>query len=139
MRYDGGHCLKHLDEHAFALIQSWQGQGLLLPLCPEVAGGLPVPRPGAEILGERVITQAGVDVTSAFAVGANKALDLCRLHRIQYAILKQGSPSCGNTLVNDGSFQKVKVQGSGITASFLKQHGIQVFNETELKALAVLL
>ncbi len=139
MRYDGGDCLNYLDKQGLTLIRAWQEQGILLPLCPEVAGGLPVPRPAAEILGERVITQAGVDVTSAFAVGANKALDLCRLHRIQYAILKQGSPSCGNTLVNDGSFQKVKVQGSGITASFLKQHGIQIFNESELHALAVLL
>ncbi len=135
VRYDGGHCLKHLDEHGFALIQSWQAQGLLLPLCPEVSGGLPVPRPAAEILGNSVRTREGVDVTAAFKAGANKALALCQQHQIQYAILKQGSPSCGNFLINDGSFQSVKIQGTGITASLLQRHGIQVFNETELPVL----
>jgi len=98
-----------------------------------------VPRPSAEIVGDTVKTRDGVDVTAAFKAGANKALDLCQQYRIQYAILKQGSPSCGNALIHDGSFCNIKVEGEGMTAKLLRDNGIQVFNELELKALATLL
>jgi len=132
VRYDGGDCCHHLNKQAAILLQQWQQQGLLLPLCPEVSGGLPVPRPAAEIVGDKVVTQAGEDVSHAFRMGAEKALALCQQYQIQYAILKQGSPSCGNSLVNDGTFSKTKVRGQGITAGLLTAHHIQVFNETEL-------
>jgi len=136
VRYDAKDCLKHWDDESLKLVLSWQEQGLLLALCPEVSGGLPVPRPAAEIVGDTVQTRDGVDVTAAFKAGANKALDLCQQHQVQYAILKQGSPSCGNSLINDGSFAQTKVVGEGITAKLLRANGIQVFNETELFGLA---
>jgi len=133
VRYDGGSCLQHLDALSKQRIQQWQAQGLLLALCPEVSGGLPVPRPAAEIQGNRVATKAGEDVTQAFERGAAQALELCQQHQIQIAILKQGSPSCGNSLINDGSFQKEKIAGMGITAKRLHAHGIQVYNEHEIQ------
>jgi uncharacterized protein YbbK (DUF523 family) len=132
VRYDGGDCLGRFDKNALDLLQSWQQSGWLLPLCPEVAGGLAVPRPAAEIIGEKVMTNANEDVTHAFIAGAQKALHLCLEYNLKLAILKQGSPSCGNTLINDGSFSGQKIQGQGITARLLLEHGIQVFNEAEL-------
>ena len=136
MRYDAKDCLKHWDDESLKLIKAWQSQGLLLALCPEVSGGLSVPRPAAEIQGKHVRTLAGEDVTSAFAFGAQCALNLCKQNDIQYAILKQGSPSCGNSRINDGSFAQTKVMGEGVTAKLLRANGIQVFNETELFGLA---
>jgi len=138
VRYDGGDCAHHLNKNSNMLLQQWQQEGLLLPLCPEVAGGLPVPRPAAEIVGDKVMTQAGEDVTQAFRIGAEKALALCQQYHIQYAILKQGSPSCGNSLINDGCFSKTKIQGQGVTARLLIAHGIHVFNEEELFKLQAL-
>ncbi len=132
VRYDGGSCAQCLNDVGKQRIQQWQAQGLLLPLCPEVAGGLSVPRPAAEICGELIQTQAGEDVTGAFHAGAAKALDLCKTHHIHTAILKQGSPSCGNSLINDGSFTKTKIEGQGITARLLIEHGVTVFNELEI-------
>jgi len=139
VRYDGGDCCHHLNKKSAMLLQQWQQEGLLLPLCPEVSGGLPVPRPAAEIVGDKVVTQAGEDVSQGFRMGAEIALALCQQYQIQYAILKQGSPSCGNSLVNDGTFSKTKVEGQGITARLLIAHQIQVFNEKELLQLEALL
>jgi len=139
VRYDGGSCCKHVSKEHQQLLTLWQKKGWLLPLCPEVAGGLTVPRPAAEIQGERVKTNMNVDVTEAFSVGANKALKLCLQHNISFALLKQGSPSCGNSLINDGTFASTKVEGMGITARLLHAHGIQVFNESEISSLNQLL
>ncbi|MDQ6989116.1 MAG: DUF523 domain-containing protein [Mariprofundaceae bacterium] len=132
VRYDGGDCLHHLNPQTQQQLKTWQQQGILLPLCPEVAGGLPVPRPAAEIQGDKVKTQAGIDVSIAFEAGAQRALALCQQYNIHIAILKQGSPSCGNTLINDGSFAKKKIAGQGKTAMLLQQHGVLVYNEMQL-------
>ncbi len=132
MRYDGGDCMHHVDEKAKLQLQKWQKQGILLALCPEVAGGLPIPRPAAEIQGKRVKTSAGEDVTASFQAGARRAWVLCQQHDIQLAILKQGSPSCGNSQINDGSFCHHKIKGEGITAQFLRERGVLVLNEHQL-------
>ncbi len=139
MRYDGGACFDRLHDEVKQQILAWQGQGLLEELCPEVAGGLGVPRPAAEIQGAKVVTQSGEDVTRAFVRGAQQALAICQQLQIKLALLKQGSPSCGNSLVNDGTFTKTKIEGQGLTAQLLMQHGIRVFNELELPQLCVAL
>ena len=70
------------------IIIDWFNQGRLISVCPEVTGGLPIPRPAAELQPNGiVITNIGADVTSAFEKGANIALDLCRKHQIKMAIL----------------------------------------------------
>jgi len=139
VRYDGGACFNRLHDAAKQQILAWQAQGLLEELCPEVAGGLGVPRPAAEIKGTMVVTQGGADVTQAFAGGAQQALVICQQLQIKLALLKQGSPSCGNSLVNDGTFTKTKIEGQGLTAQLLMQHGIRVFNELELPQLRAVL
>ncbi|WP_252092314.1 DUF523 domain-containing protein [Pseudomonas sp. MWU13-3659] len=136
VRYDG-RASGHPD-----LLQRWQAEGRVVPLCPEVAGGLPTPRPPAEIPGgqggavldgqAQVVTVAGEDVSEAFLVGARQALALVRRHGITVAVLKSGSPSCGNRLTYDGSFTGVKVAGEGVTTALLRREGVLVFSELEL-------
>ncbi|MDK8263768.1 DUF523 domain-containing protein [Pseudomonas oryzihabitans] len=137
VRYDGG------AHGPFDLLAVWQAQGRIVPLCPEVAGGLPTPRPPAEIPGGQggavldgrlpVVTDSGEDVTRAFVAGAAAALELIARHGIRLAVLKARSPSCGNVENYDGSFSGTRVAGEGVTAAALKRAGVAVFNETELQ------
>ncbi|WP_443190835.1 DUF523 domain-containing protein [Pseudomonas indica] len=143
VRYDGG------AHGPFGLLERWQREGRVVALCPEVAGGLPTPRPPAEIPGgqggqvldgERpVLTVDGEDVSAAFLDGARQALELVRAQGIRIAVLKARSPSCGNRENYDGSFSGVKVPGEGVTAALLRREGVQVFSEEELDAAAVAL
>ena len=107
--------------------------------CPEVAGGLGVPRIPAEIIKRDkpfiVQNQNGEDVTINFLLGAKKALDLCKEENIKVALMKANSPSCGNIKTYDGTFTKNLIEASGLTAKLLKENGIEVFNENELKEL----
>jgi len=107
-------------------------EGLLIPVCPEVCGGLPVPRSAAQRFENRVITEDGSDVTAEFTKGAEEALRIAREHNIVCAILKEGSPSCGSGLIYDGTFSGRKIPGRGLTAEALINAGIPVFNENEI-------
>ena len=136
VRYDG-RASGHPD-----LLQTWQQQGRVVPLCPEVAGGLPTPRPPAEIPGgqggavldgeAQVVTVLGEDVSAEFLAGARLALELVRRNGIRVAVLKAGSPSCGNRLVYDGTFSGNKIAGEGVTSALLRREGVLVFSELEL-------
>ena len=136
VRYDGG------AHGPFAVLAQWQAQGRVLPLCPEVAGGLPTPRPPAEIIGGQggqvldgwvqVRSIEDVDVSAAFIAGAQSAVTLVRQHGIRIAVLKARSPSCGNLHSYDGSFSATLVAGEGVTAAALRRLGLLVFNETQL-------
>lgn len=105
-----------------------------IPFCPEQAGGLPTPRLPSEIRQGRVYAQDGRDVTAEFALGAEKALALCREQGITAAVLKEGSPSCGCHLVYDGSFSDTKIPGQGVTARHLAENGIAVCSEKDIEA-----
>jgi uncharacterized protein YbbK (DUF523 family) len=142
VRYDGTG--RRSDDMLFSL---WRDQGRLVPICPEVRGGLPVPRPPAEISGgfgddvldgrAKVLTHDGTDVTRHFVAGAWQALDQARAHAVRIAILKEGSPSCGSLRVFDGTFSGNKVAGEGVTTALLERHGIAVFAEDAMVAVAV--
>jgi len=121
------------------ILKVWQAENRLLMLCPEVAGGLPIPRAAAEIQGSSIVTLAGDDVSKQFDQGAQKALEICQQHDIHMAILKEGSPSCGVTEINDGTFTHTKVVGQGITARLLQAYGIKVFSEHQLEEAQVYL
>ena len=107
--------------------------------CPEVAGGLGVPRIPAEIVNNDkpfiIKNEEGADVTINFLLGAKKALDLCLEENIKVALLKANSPSCGNINVYDGTFTNNLVEGQGLTARLLKENNIEVFNEKQLNEL----
>jgi uncharacterized protein YbbK (DUF523 family) len=135
VRYHGGSALV-----TNPILQRWIDEGRIVSVCPEVAGGLPTPRPAAEIRRVPdhttnrivVVTQDGIDVSDAYLKGAQVALDLVQQHGIRVAILKDGSPSCGSAFVHDGSFSGSRVQGQGLTASRLVAAGVRVFNETQI-------
>lgn len=120
-----------------ALLAQWRREGRVIPCCPELAGGLPVPRAPAERQADgRIVTRGGQDVSAAFARGAACALALCRQHGIRLALLKARSPSCGNREIYDGHFRGQRIAGVGVTAALLRQQGIDVYSELELAALA---
>ena len=96
----------------------------LIPVCPEVLGGLKTPRIPAEVQGDRVVRVDGYDVTKEYINGAKITLDI--------AILKSKSPSCSNKQIYDGTFTRTLIDGKGITARLLEKNGIKVIDEQEL-------
>ena len=104
----------------------------LIPICPEVMGGLPTPRIPSEICGERVMMKDGRDVTENYNRGALTALEIARQNGCTVAILKKKSPSCGSGLIHNGLFDGGLVEGDGITAQLLKKEGIRVLGESEI-------
>lgn len=132
VRYDGqSKPLMH------SVIDHWQSEGRLISICPEVAGGLPIPRPPAELNQslQKVLTEDGIDVTPQFTRGAELALAVCNKHNIRYALLKESSPSCGSHKVYDGSFMNQKINGQGVTAKLLSENGISVYSEDTIDQL----
>ena len=105
---------------------------VLVGVCPEQMGGLPTPRNPAEIVGDRLLSNAGKDVTAEYQKGAETALYLAKLNRVDFAILKANSPSCGKGIIYDGSFTGKKVPGNGVTVQLLQKNGIPVYSEEEL-------
>lgn len=87
-----------------------------IKICPEVEGGLPTPRTPAEIVGERVLTKDGIDVTKEFLKGAQISLEIAKINKCTLAIMKSKSPSCGSGMIYDGTFSGKLIEGSGITS-----------------------
>jgi len=130
-RYDGA------SKPCEAALELLQTPGVeVVPVCPEVAGGLPTPRPASEIVARAprvaVRNTAGDDVTRQFERGAAETLELLRREGCEFAVLKAKSPSCGKGLVYDGTFSGTLVQGDGIAAALLMEHGVRVIDEREL-------
>ena len=127
-KYDGGHnrnqaVLDFLNRYALKVI----------PVCPETAGGLPRPRPPAEIQPDgRVMDNTGRDVTSCFVQGAETEFRRVRQAGCTLAVLKAKSPSCGVGQVYDGSFTRTLKEGDGIFAAGLRQAGVKLFTEKTL-------
>ena len=124
-RYDGK--TLRLDELE-ALMEKYR----LIPICPEIMGGLGTPRNPCERRGDKVIDCSGKDVTGYFDKGAIEALKLARLYDCEYAILKERSPSCGYGRVYDGSFSGTLINGNGVTAELLAENGLTILGETQV-------
>ena len=138
VRYHGGHAFCNHPQ-----LRQWGAEGRLVSVCPEVAAGNSIPRPPSEIVGQgggeavikgtaKITHKEGRDVTSAYLPGIHIALAVAKEHKIQMAILKAGSPSCGN-IIYDGSFSGKTVEQSGVVAHWLSKYGIRVFNEAQIK------
>lgn len=106
----------------------------LIPVCPELFGGLATPRDPAERQGERVIARSGRDVTAEYERGARETLHLAQLYGAKRALLKENSPSCGMGRIYDGTFTGTLTDGLGVTAQLLTENGIEVFGESRVKA-----
>jgi len=113
-------------------------RGEAIPVCPEQLGGLPTPRPPADLRdggGEavlegsaRLVSETGVDVTAQFMRGAEETLALARAAGVTRAILKERSPSCGRLRVTiDGAL----CPGMGVTAALLARNGITIESEED--------
>lgn len=127
-RYDGK---SNRSERVIALGEKVE----LVPVCPEVAGGLSVPRPCAEIRDGRVVTDDGIDVTRQFEDGAEACLGCIQAQGCKAAVLKARSPSCGAGEIYDGSFSHSVVKGNGVFAGLLEKAGIKVFTEEQVDEL----
>lgn len=113
----------------------------VVPVCPEVLGGLSTPRPAAEIQGgsgedvlegrARVVNVEGDDVTRAYRRGADAAVRVALASSAGRAVLKARSPSCGSAGIYDGSFSKGLKEGSGVTAAALRVAGLEVTSEED--------
>ena len=108
----------------------------LIPVCPECMGGLPTPRPPAEIQADgRVVNREGRDVTAEYRKGAEAVLEIARREGCTLALLKEKSPSCGKGQIYDGSFRGRLTAGDGVCTALLIENGIKVLGESEVGVL----
>lgn len=104
----------------------------LIPVCPEVLGGLPIPRKPGEIVDGVVRNQDGTSVDAEYRRGAQLALEIALREGAELAILQSRSPSCGVKQIYDGSFSGVKIPGKGVFAALLEEKGIEALDSGEL-------
>ena len=124
-KYSGGN---NRNEKVLAYVAGHE----VIPVCPEVMGGLPTPRVPAEIVHDAVLNKAGVNVDREYRLGAQKALETAREKQIDLAILQSRSPSCGVKEIYDGTFTGKRIPGQGVTAKLLMDNGFRVLDAEEL-------
>ena len=124
-KYSGGN---NRDERVLAFLEGHK----VIPVCPEVMGGLPTPRPPAEIVCGEVINKLGKSVDREYRLGAEKALEIARRERIDLAILQSRSPSCGVKEIYDGTFSGTRIPGQGICVAMLMENGFAVLDREDV-------
>ena len=127
-------CTYRGDSNKQEALQKLDEQGHAVLVCPEVLGGLSIPRNPAEIVSEEPLcikTVNGKDVTKEYLLGAKKALDILKEHDIDYVILKSRSPSCGVNHIYDGTFSHKVIDQDGIFVRLLKKEGYVVYTEED--------
>ena len=129
-KYNGGHNALP-EETLAALRERWE----LVPVCPETAGGLPIPREPSERRDARVVSRGGADVSAEYESGAQTALALARRFGCRAALLKERSPSCGAGEIYDGSFSHTTVPGDGAAAEKLRAEGLRLCGESSAEEL----
>ena len=127
-KYNGG---SNYNEDIIRLKEKYE----IVPICPEVLGGLSIPRVPAEIVNNQVINQEGIDVTDNYNQGALKALQILKENNINVVILKSKSPSCGKGEIYDGTFSHTLIKGNGVSAQLFLDNNITVYNEHNYKDL----
>ena len=125
-KYNGGN---NLNEKVLNFIKGHE----VISVCPEVMGGLPIPRTPAEIVNGAVITKDGRNVDQEFKKGAEIALKTAKENQVDLVILQSRSPSCGSKQIYDGSFSGNKIEGQGIFAKLLIQNGFSVLDVEEIE------
>ncbi|MCK5293724.1 MAG: DUF523 domain-containing protein [Arcobacteraceae bacterium] len=131
VKYDGGN---NLIDNLDKLNEIFE----IFPVCPEVDGGMIVPRIPSEIISHnplKIENEYGIETTDFFKSGAINSLDICKKYDIKIALLKSKSPSCGNIKIYDGTFSSTLIDGIGIAANTLQYNGIKIFNENQIEKL----
>ncbi len=104
----------------------------VIPVCPEVAGGMPIPRIPVELRDGKAINREGEDVTEFFRQGVEKTMEKLNGQDIALAILQPRSPSCGCKQIYDGTFTKTLIEGKGMFAQALVEAGIPMMDGDDL-------
>ncbi len=123
-RYDG-------ESRSYPELEKLKEKYNLIPICPEVLGGLPVPRTASERQGEKVVNAKGEDVTENYKKGATASYELAQKYNCKIAVMKEKSPACATHMIYDGSFSRKLVFGLGVCAEHLKKKGLTVISEDE--------
>ena len=126
VKYNGGNNKNE------TLLRLLSGHTVIL-VCPEVLGGLPVPRTPAEIVNGEVINRNGESVDEAFRKGAEKALEIAKQEKPDLIILQSRSPSCGVKQVYDGTFTSTLIPGQGVFAKMAQEAGFKVMDIEDIK------
>ena len=124
-KYNGGN---NLNEKVLNYVKGHQ----IITVCPEVMGGLPIPRIPAEIVNNIVTAKDGCNVDKEFRTGAEMALQIAKENQVELVILQSRSPSCGPKQIYDGSFSGKKIDGQGVFAKMLIENGFQVVDVEDL-------
>ena len=124
-KYSGGN---NRDERVCRYVQD----KTVICVCPEVMGGLPVPRTPCERSGDRVVDRNGTDRTEAFEAGVRRILECLDGIKIDLAVLQPRIPSCGRGELYDGTFSGKKIPGNGLFAEALIRRGIPVLLPDEV-------
>ena len=106
----------------------------VIPVCPEVAAGMPVPRPPVELREGRVISCEGKDLDAVYRAGVARTLEMLAGEEIECAILKAKSPTCGVHEIYDGTFSGKKIKGQGLLAKALRRAGVRVIDEEDVES-----
>ena len=128
VKYSGGN---NLTPELVTLLEKYNVK--IVKICPECFAGLPIPRVPSEIRGDKVYGKDGRDITKEFLVGVEKTYQVAKNKEIDFAILKERSPSCGNSYIYDGSFSGKVIQGQGLTVRKLNEENIVIFSEENLE------
>lgn len=107
----------------------------LIPVCPEMDGGLCCPRTPCERVGERVVSKNGEDKTAEYKKGAQIALETAKKHGCKFAIMKAKSPACSSSEIYDGAFTGTLIKGNGVAADLLIKNGVTVLTEDMIEHL----
>ncbi len=124
-KYNGG------NNYSEKVIEYIKGHEVV-PVCPEVLGGLPTPRESAEIVNGKVSHKDGTSVDKEFRRGAETALKIIKEQQVDFVILQSRSPSCGVNTIYDGSFSGKIISGQGVFANLLQKNGIKVIDVADL-------
>lgn len=127
-RYDG-------HSNYVPLIKELKEKYEIIVICPEVNGGLSIPRIPSEIKGDRVINKKGKDVTKYFDKGVDYVMQVVKYFNIKKAVLKEKSPSCGVHYIYDGSHTGKVIDGQGWLTRKLVEFGVSIYNENEIEEL----
>ena len=104
----------------------------VITVCPEQMGGLPTPRVPSEVSDGVVTARDGRIVDKEFRAGAAKCLEIAIRERSDLVILQSRSPSCGVKQRYDGTFTGKLVDGAGVTAELLMEHGFRCLDVEDL-------
>ena len=124
-KYNGG---DNYSERVADFIRGHQ----VIPVCPEVAGGLPTPRIPCEIVNGIVTNKEGQSKDREFRTGAEICLKKALEERAELAILQSRSPSCGAKQIYDGTFSGKLIAGKGMFARLLEENGIRIVDAEDL-------